>query len=88
MGGSKYSNSWSRLIRRQPIARTRNRQENDEKERRGGRGVARRNEEEEPQVNLIIIRGQKWTIDGRWDPSRRSEITYLQGTEDSRPESV
>lgn len=83
MGGSKYSNSWSRLIRRQPIARTRNRQENDEKERRGGRGVARRNEEEEPQV-----KGQKWTIDGRWDPSRRSEITYLQGTEDSRPESV
>lgn len=50
VGGSKYSNSWSRLIRRQPIARTRNRQENDEKERRGGRGVARRNEEEEPQV--------------------------------------
>jgi hypothetical protein len=51
VGGSKYSSSWSRLIRRQPMIRTRNKQESDEgenrergrrgcKEERGGRATS------------------------------------------------
>jgi hypothetical protein len=55
VGGSKYSSSWSRLIRRQPMIRTRNKQESDEGEtERGGGGVARKNEEEEPQVVTML----------------------------------